>query len=127
MQVKDLLEAGHTLHAPLCATAIAKTARFVHSTGMLRYNYFLLPIFTFVRKCCGVSQADLDAALEKHHLLSLVYAPPDAPPRAVTPLTPQTRPSTVKRPVRKQTRPTPCYSLVALCLLRSVHACMRRC
>lgn len=97
--VKDLLEAGHTLHAPLFSALVSRFGAFVHSTGMLRYNYYLLPIFTFVRKCCGLTQGDMDAALERHKLVGLVHAPPDAPARPVTPLTPLSRPSTVQRPV----------------------------
>ena len=117
--VKDLLEAGHTLHSPLFNALVSRFSAFVHSTGMLRYNYFLLPIFTFVRKCCGLPQADMDAALERHRLAGLVYAPPDAPARPVTPLTPLSRPSTVQRPVR--------VGAFMFAILTVVQAWRRRC
>jgi hypothetical protein len=101
LQVKDLLESGHTLHGPLFGALVSRVAAVVAATGMTRYNFFLLPIFTFVRKCCGVGQADLDAALARSGLTPLVYAPANAAPRPYTPLTPTSRPSTKARPVRR--------------------------
>jgi hypothetical protein len=89
LQVKELLESGHTLHYPLLAALTAKFGAFIASIGYKHYNFFLLPIFTFIRKCCGATDADLEHQLEVHKLQHLVYAPPGAPPRPVTPLTPQ--------------------------------------
>ena len=93
MQAKELLEGGYTLHSPLLATLITKFSAFVNGAGLRSYNFFLLPIFTFIRKCCGVPQAELDGYLRKGGILGLVYAPPGAPPRPITPLTANAQPS----------------------------------
>lgn len=93
LQVKDLLESGHTLHAPLLQKLVSQFAQFVVGAGMLRYSYWLLPIFTFIRKCCGVSDATLENLLIHALIDKLVYSPPDAPPRPTTPLFSSMRPS----------------------------------
>lgn len=91
--MKELLEAGQTLHAPMLHKLISRFAAFVTQAGLRRYNPFLLPIFTFVRKCCGVSDIAMETVLVQHSIDTAVYAPPDAPSRSVTPLAPLGRPS----------------------------------
>ena len=98
-QVKELLESGLTLHAPLLTAIVTKFGAFVASIGMRRYNFFLLPIFTFIRKCCGATQEDLEHLLDRHKLDALVFPPPGMPARPITPLTPS-RSSTPASQVR---------------------------
>jgi hypothetical protein len=92
MQVKQLLEAGHTMHKPLLQALVQHFAEFAHGVGMKRFNEFLLPVFTFVQKCCGVSEDGLQQLLHAHNIDRLVYAS-QAGGRPITPLNPLTRPS----------------------------------
>lgn len=88
-QVKDLLESGHTLHLPLMNTLLDRFAAFVQSVSMTKPNAYLLPIFTFVQKCCGISDAALQRLLERYKLSRLVFGP--APAHGCQPITPLNR------------------------------------
>lgn len=89
-----------TLHAPLLTAVVTKFAAFVASVGMRQYNFFLLPIFTFIRKCCGATQDDLEHLLDRHALAALVFPPPGVPARPITPLTPSRSSTPATPPVR---------------------------
>jgi hypothetical protein len=73
--VKNLLEAGHTLHKPLAVALVQRFAEFAHGVGLDKYNEFLLPIFTFVQKCCGMSESALHQLLKTHRLEKVLFPP----------------------------------------------------
>lgn len=93
VQVKDLLENGHTLHKPLLNTVLQRFAAFVHSVGMKKSNVYLLPILTFIQKCCGVSDALLEQMLDQYRLSDIVFGtvPTDGVTNICTPLNRQRR------------------------------------
>jgi hypothetical protein len=88
LQVKEHLESGCTLHSPLFEGVVAQFASFVVAAGIVRYNYYLLPIFTFIRKCCGVSEHQFNTHLHNNGISSMVFAEAGMAPRPETPLTP---------------------------------------
>eukprot|EP00892_Ulva_mutabilis_P006737 jgi/Ulvmu1/4435/UM002_0160.1 len=86
--VKELLESGHTLHKPLLYNLLERFATFVHSVGMTKPNMYLLPMFTFIQRCCGVSDTALEQMLMKHGLCQILLGSDcdDDLARPVTPL-----------------------------------------
>jgi hypothetical protein len=60
LQVKALLEGGNFLQPPLLQQLMQRLADFVVSCGLLRYNRFALPLLSFIRKCVGVGQVELE-------------------------------------------------------------------
>ena len=89
MQVKQLLEAGYTLHRPLITALVQRFAEFAHGVGLDQYNEYLLPIFTFVQKCCGLPESGLHQMLKTHKLEKVVLVPKSR--QAIRPPTPLTR------------------------------------
>lgn len=88
MQVKTLLETGHTLHRPLVTALVQRFAEFAHGVGLDQYNEFLLPVFTFIQKCCGMNESGLHQMLKAHKLEKIIYAPRSrSTRRPLTPLT----------------------------------------
>lgn len=75
LQVKQLLESGHTLHRPLVTALVQRFAELAHGVGLDQHNEFLLPIFTFVQKCCGMPEAGLQQLLKTHKLEKIVLVP----------------------------------------------------
>jgi hypothetical protein len=61
LQVKALLEGGTFLQPPLLQQLVDRLADFVRSCGLLRYNRFALPLLSFIRKCVGVGQVELES------------------------------------------------------------------
>lgn len=59
--MKALLEGGTFLQPPLLQQVVEKVADFVKSCGLVRYNRFALPLLSFIRKCVGVSQLELES------------------------------------------------------------------
>lgn len=73
--MKALLEEGHTLHKPLLTALVQRFAEFAHGVGMDKHNEYLLPIFTFVQKCCGNTEAGLHQLVKLHKIEKIIYAP----------------------------------------------------
>eukprot|EP00878_Enallax_costatus_P019255 GHUV01020310.1.p1 GENE.GHUV01020310.1~~GHUV01020310.1.p1 ORF type:complete len:781 (+),score=290.42 GHUV01020310.1:1618-3960(+) len=84
-QVKALLEGGTFLQPPLLQQVVDKTADFVKSCGLVRYNRFALPLLTFIRKCVGVSAADLQAMAAAAGISKVLYEPQQQQQRAQSP------------------------------------------
>lgn len=49
-------------------------AKFVKECGLLRHNRYLLPILSFVRMCCGVSEEEFEEAVRVTGLTEVVYS-----------------------------------------------------
>ena len=71
--MKRLLESGHTLHRPLLRKIVGYLADFVKGAGLVRFRKYVKPILTFIRKCVGVAETELDRMLYSFGIASVVY------------------------------------------------------
>lgn len=72
-KVRDLLESGSMLHKSLLNLVIDHVASFAKGAGLIRYNRFLLTILTFIAKCSGASDFDLEDIVAHHGIQIMVY------------------------------------------------------
>jgi len=72
-QVKALLEGGTFLQPTMLQACIDCVSDFSSACGLKRFNRFLLPLLTFVRKCTGVGQQEFDALVEAAGIGPVVY------------------------------------------------------
>ena len=106
LQVKELLESGQTLHKPLFNSLLERFASFIHSVGITKPNIYLLPVFTFVQRCCGVSDTALEQLLIKHRLDQMIFGSgnDNREGKSVSPLIQRYRFSTDRRPPRSASK-----------------------
>ena len=71
--MKRLLESGHTLHRPLLRKVVGFLADFVKGAGLVRFNKYVKPILTFIRKCVGVGETELDRMVYSFGIENVVY------------------------------------------------------
>lgn len=81
LQVKSLLEAGTYLHRPMLQAVLEHIASFSKGTGTMRYNKYLLAVLTFITRCVGLDEADLEAIVEGLGLVMVVYGAEQTPSR----------------------------------------------
>lgn len=73
LSAKKLLEKGTTLVRTLLVGMVEELQSWAKSSGLRNYNPCTLPILTFVRKCVGVDETDLQRLLVDRGLAELVY------------------------------------------------------
>lgn len=82
LQVKSLLEAGLFLHSPMLAGVLEHVATFTKSCGLMRFNKYILAVLTFVAKCVGHNDSDLESMVDAHGICIVVYGTMGPPSRA---------------------------------------------
>ena len=72
-KVKALLESGVFLNRSMLHSVVDHIAKFTSGTGLQRYNKYSLSIFTFIAKCVGVPDAELDDLFVELDVCMVVY------------------------------------------------------
>lgn len=78
-KVRDLLESGVVLHKSLLTAVSEHVATFTKSTGLLRHNRFILSVLTYIAKCTGVSEMDLEDVVAGLGIQIVVYGALEVP------------------------------------------------
>ncbi|GFH11799.1 uncharacterized protein HaLaN_07357 [Haematococcus lacustris] len=64
-KVKSLLEGGTFLQRTMTVAVVQHLAHFAKSTGIVKYNKFMLSILTFICKCTGVTEAEFEELVKE--------------------------------------------------------------
>ena len=73
LAVKTLLEKGTTLVPILLTGVVDALNEWAKTSGLYQYNPCILPILTFLRKCIGVDEDELQKMLVNRGLEELVF------------------------------------------------------
>ena len=78
LAVKTLLEKGTTLVPTLLVGVVDALDTWAKTSGLYHYNQCILPILTFIRKCTGGDEDELQKMIIKRGLGELVFGEDEA-------------------------------------------------